>query len=70
VKLLIVGHEQMDRYGLYIWHPLVLCKECLEIDLLKGIKNNILFLYYSHKNIGGAWEIGIMKKDLREYFNL
>ena len=37
MRMLIFCHEQMVRYGAHISHPLVDCKECLEIDLLTGI---------------------------------
>jgi hypothetical protein len=46
VQLLILGLEQMDRYGLHIRHPLVDCKQHLEIDLLTGIK--ITFCLVQH----------------------
>ena len=34
----------MDRYGLHIRHPVVDCKERLQIDLLTDIKIKFFFL--------------------------
>jgi len=45
----------MDKYGLHIKHPLVACKEYLEIDLLTGIKITIFLVQHFCTLKGCSW---------------